>query len=268
MTLKSTIICRIWIVVIAGVTALAVTDGFADDVLSNWIQTGTLSAPEANQAVAADDRFLYVIDNKVIARYDRSTGERLAVSIGAAHHLNSGFILERKLYAAHSNFPKKPECSEVKVLDLQTMVLSDFKSFGESPHGSLTVVLFHDNAWWCVFARYGAENGQTVLVEYDRNWNEKRVLKFPESVISDLGKWSSVSGGIWRDSEFLATGHDKRVIYRLRLPESGDVLVHQATMKTPFPGQGIAIDPVTGGLVGINRKEKQVIFASPEHRPD
>ena len=30
----------------------------------------------------------------------------------------------------------------------------------------------------------------------------------------------------------------------------------------PFTGQGIAHDPKTGGLVGINRAKRQVVFAS------
>src|SRR6187402_810935 len=50
-------------------------------------------APEANQAAAADDHFLYAIDSTRIAKYDRQTGARVAISAGRAHHLNSGFFL-------------------------------------------------------------------------------------------------------------------------------------------------------------------------------
>jgi len=254
---------RLWLAVVVFATGGISGSAGEKEQPRQWVQAGGLAAPEARQAAAADGSFVYAIDNRVIARYDRSTGKRLAVSSGAAHHLNSGLILQGKLYAAHSNFPAKPEKSEIKVLDLQTMKLTDFKSFGESPHGSLTVVLWHESAWWCVFARYGAENHQTVLVQFDSDWNEQGVWTFPESVISDLGK-ASISGGVWRGEELLMTGHDKPVLYRLQLPQEGRTLLHKATVPSPFPGQGIADDPQTGGLVGIDRKERRVIFAQPE----
>src|SRR5437868_2257818 len=57
-----------------------------------YVQTGTLPAPEANQAAAADERFVYAIDSGVVAQYDRATGKRLALSSGEAKHLNSGFL--------------------------------------------------------------------------------------------------------------------------------------------------------------------------------
>lgn len=242
---------------------------FAKDTDCAWKQTAVLNAPEAFQAAAADNRYVYAITNQRIAKYDRVTQRLVARSEGDAHHLNSGFLHEGKLYCAHSNYPLKSESSIIKVLDLKTMQLSDFHDFGHSVHGSLTVALFKDNAWWCVFAVYGKEeNARTALVKFDQAWNEKQVWTFPESVVSDLGS-SSISGGIWWDDEFLATGHDKKVLYRLKLPQTGTVLEHLATCETPFPGQGIAIDPKTGGLVGINRTNRQVVFAEtvPSKKP-
>lgn len=236
---------------------------WAAEELSPWVKTAEVSAKEAHQAAAADGQYLYAISSKEVARYDRKTGERLAVSQGDALHLNSGFVHDGKLLCAHSNYPRTPEQSEVKGLDLETMQLSTFHSFGDSPHGSLTVVLNENGDWWCVFARYGELNAGTRLVQFDPEWNEKKSWLFPESVVSDLGK-SSISGAIWKNGQLLATGHDKKVIYILTLPESGDVLTHVGTSKSPFPGQGIAIDPVTGGLVGIDRKERKIILANQE----
>ena len=34
----------------------------------------------------------------------------------------------------------------------------------------------------------------------------------------------SLSGGIWMGDDLLATGHDKKVIYRLRVPKMGTVI--------------------------------------------
>jgi hypothetical protein len=225
-----------------------------------YVPTGTLSAPEANQAAATDDRFVYAIDNARVAKYDRATRTLIGTSTGEAHHLNSGFVWDGKVYAAHSNYPSKPERSEIKVLDPQSMVLSTFKEFGDY-RGSLTwAVRRPDGHWWCTFAHYGADNAKTVLVELDSAWKELGAWTYPAEVVGELGKMS-ISGGLWQGDTLLATGHDRRVIYRLRVPKQGTVLELIDKLPSPFPGQGIATDEKTGGLVGIDRAKRQVVFA-------
>jgi hypothetical protein len=59
----------------------------------------------------------------------------------------------------------------------------------------------------------------------------------------------------------LVTGHDKKVIYRVRLPASGQLLQFVEAIPSPFPGQGIAIDPISGDLIGIDRNSRMVKFA-------
>ena len=67
-------------------------------------------AAEGHQAAAADDKFVYAITNSVVAKYDRMTGERIAVSSGEqATQLNSGFVWEGRLYCTRSNYPQTPE---------------------------------------------------------------------------------------------------------------------------------------------------------------
>ena len=51
------------------------------------------------------------------------------------------------------------------------------------------------------------------------------------------------------------------MIYRLRLPKEGSVLEFVAKEPAPFTGQGFAFDAKTGGLVGIDRAKRQIIFA-------
>lgn len=227
---------------------------------AGWVLTRTLAAPEAVQAAAADGDFVYAISGSVVARYDRKTGKRMAVSQGAARHLNSGFMHQGRLYCAHSNFPQKPEQSEIRVLDLKTMELAVFKDFGQSPHGSLTWAVFDAGYWWCNFARYGADNHRTLLVKYDKDWQVLGTWTYPDSVVRDLGK-ASISGGIWHSGHLLVTGHDRQVLYRLKVPADGGVLQHLETLPIPFTGQGIAIDPAGGGLIGIHRAKRQIVFA-------
>lgn len=224
-----------------------------------WVASSYLAAPEANQAAAADQNFVYAITNHQIAKYDRATGQRVAVSTGAAQHLNSGFLWNGTLLCAHSNYPKTPEQSEIRALDLKSMQLSTFKDFG-SYGGSLTWVVRRDDYWWCNFARYGAANNETFLAKFDVEWKEIGRWTYPPAVIDKLGQYS-LSGGIWRGDRLLVTGHDDRLFFRLRLPGQGTVLEFIDTQAAPFTGQGFASDALTGGLVGINRAKRQVVFA-------
>lgn len=227
---------------------------------SAFVQISALSAREANQAAVADEQFVYAIDSVVVAKYDRATGKRLAVSTGRATHLNSGFLWEGKLYCAHSNYPRKPERSEIMVVNPETMELRPFKEFREN-RGSLTWVVREGDSWWCNFAHYAGENAKTILVQFDSEWREKAAWTYPSVVVKDLGRMS-ISGGLWNDGMILATGHDHRKIYRLRPPKQGTVLELVDILPSPFPGQGIAADPKTGGLIGINRAKKQIVFAT------
>lgn len=230
-----------------------------------WKATRTLAAPEANQAAAADGRFVYAITNDRVAQYDCESGKLIATSTGEARHLNSGFVSGGRLYCAHSNYPKTPEQSEIKVLDPASMQLRTFHDFGNFG-GSLTWVLWHERHWWCNFARYGRDNGQTFLVKFDEEWHERGRWTYPAEVIGKLGNYS-LSGGIWRDGDLLVTGHDDPVVFRLRLPRTGNVLEFVETQSVPFTGQGIANDPETGGLVGINRAKREVVFAELPDAP-
>ncbi|HVJ66937.1 MAG TPA: hypothetical protein VM510_03075 [Caulifigura sp.] len=228
---------------------------------SGWTTVREIPAPEAHQAAATDERYFYAITSKSVAKYDRETGSRVAVSTGPAEHLNSGFLWNNRLYCAHSNYPRLPERSEIKVLDTASMQLTTFHDFGNYG-GSLTWCLRRENRWWCHFAKYGAANGESFLVEFDESWKELRRFTWPKAVIERIGK-NSLSGAVWRGDELLATGHDDPVLFRVRLPQQGAELEFVGTQSIPFTGQGIAFDPVTDGLIGINRKEKKLILARP-----
>ena len=230
-----------------------------------WKAERKMPAAEAHQAAASDKDFVYAITSRGVAKYDRKSGKRVATSEGAAKHLNSGFFWKGKLLCAHSNYPLKPERSEIKVLDTDSMKLTTFKDFGNAG-GSLTWVLHKDGFWWCNFALYGADNHKTFLAKYDEKWKEVSRWTYPAKVISQLGR-HSLSGGIWRGEELWTTGHDDPVAFRLGLPKEGSELKYLGQHAVPFTGQGLANDPVTGGLVGINRAKRQVIFAGTKAEP-
>src|SRR5439155_18267597 len=103
------------------------------------------------------------------------------------------------------------------------------------------------------------ENARSVLVRYDDGWREMGRWTYPKELVADWGSYS-LSGGLWQGDDLLATGHDKRLIYRLRLPKDGAVVEVMEAIPSPFPGQGIATDPKTRRLVGIDRGKKAVMF--------
>jgi hypothetical protein len=225
---------------------------------SRCVATATLESAYATQAAAADEEFVYAISDSVVVKYERATGKELAKSSGEATHLNSGFFWEGKLFCAHSNYPRKPHKSDLRVLEPATMELKVFHAF-EKPPGSLTWAVRRGGHWWCHFAHYGKDNAQSTLVQFDKEWRETRRWMYPKTLVADWGDYS-LSGGIWHGDDLLATGHDKRVIYRLRVPaREKDVEILDA-IASPFPGQAIAADPL-GGLIGIDRGKRQVIFA-------
>jgi hypothetical protein len=250
-------------VLLAGLIANRIAAGDAGpdrgSQVRGWQKTANLPAPEAHQAAAATEEFVFAIASRLVAKYDRTSGKRLSESRGDAEHLNSGFLWQGKLYCAHSNYPQMPEHSEIKVLDLRSMELSTLKDFGVSD-GSLTWVVRHDGHWWCTFAYYGDQNARTYLAQFNDQWQQQKLWRYPAEVVKRLGS-ASISGGLWREGTILATGHDAQEIYRLRIPGDGNVLEYVETLPAPFTGQGIADDPATGGLVGIDRKQRQIVFA-------
>jgi len=225
-----------------------------------WAVAREISASEAVQAAAADEQAFYAISSTKIAKYDRKTGERVAVSQGKAEHLNSGFFWKGQLYCAHSNYPRVPEKSKIMALDPKTMQLSTFKDFGNAG-GSLTWAIRHQGSWWCNFAKYGPDNASTFLVRYDDAWNETGRWSYPAEVFSELHNYS-FSGGIWHEDSLLLTGHDDPVLFRFTL-DSSNRLTLVEKQKIPFTGQGIAIDPITQGLVGIDRARRKIIQSKP-----
>jgi len=233
--------------------------GLTHDPQQAYVQTAFLPSAHATQAAAADARFVYAVANGYVVKHERATGTELGKSTGKAVHLNSGFLWKDRLYCAHSNYPATPHQSDIRVLDPQTMELGVFHVFADPP-GSLTWAVRRGNDWWCHFAHYGKDNHKSVLVRFSADWREHGRWTYPPDLVRDWGSFS-LSGGVWQGDDLLATGHDKRVIYRLRVPEKGERVEFVATIAAPFPGQGIAVDPKSGGLVGIDRAARRVVFA-------
>ena len=227
-------------------------------------QQNFIPSDHAVQAATADEKYAYAISNSKVAQYDRKTGKQMQLSDGPAEHLNSGWVAKGKIYCAHSNFPKLPQKSDIRIYDPLTNKLSIHHEFKNS-EGSLTWCIRdpEDKFWFCCFAYYQKDNSKTYLVQMDNEFQELKRWRFPEKVVKDWDN-ASASGGIWDDNSLLVTHHHYKVLYRLKLPAKGNQLELIEALSCPFPGQGIAYDPLTKGLVGIHRPEKKILFAIKE----
>lgn len=230
---------------------------------------------KAQQAVAVDGSYFYVINNKTITKHAKKTGELIASFDGTSqglHHMNSGMVYQGKLYCAHSNFPELPMASSIEVFDTQTMKHESSYSLGILVYGSLTWIDYDEQSkhWYMGFAHYSKEelraderdNRWTTLVQYDLNWNSKQAWVFPESLIEAFKDHSNSGGSIGSDGYFYCTGHDNGEIYVLEIPKSGYTLQHIATIPAPIHGQGLAIDRSIKGapvIYGIRRADNVVV---------
>ncbi len=226
---------------------------------TQWELVGSFSAPEARQAALATKDHYFAIDNTRVGKYDRDTGDLIQQNTYKdTKHLNSGYLYEDMLLLAHSNYPAAIDSSDIRVLDPETMKMNIFKDFGRS-EGSLTWVLEKEGYWYCLFAYYREENNKTYLAKFDANWEEVERWMFPQEVLDKIGHMS-ISGGVFWESGLLVTSHDDRELHYIKIPDTGHTLQYITTFPAPFWGQGIAVDPITNNLIGIDRPTRQLLM--------
>lgn len=229
-------------------------------------------AREARQGVAVDSSCFYAIGNTSVARYDKSSGNRLAgwecPEGDPLIHLNSGVVADGKLYCAHSNYPAVPATGSIEIWDTSTMKHVGSHSFGVYA-GSTTWIDFYQGSWYVAFAYYqnkGAEPGRdpswTSVLQFDKAWNRKQGWVFPPAVLKRFAGYSC-SGGIIDDEGFLyCTGHDAPELYVLKFPEAGSLLELVGILEVTFPGQGIALDKSQPGvLYSISKATREVVVS-------
>jgi len=230
----------------------------------------TFHAPDADQGVAVDEKFLYIIDNTVVAKHDKFMGEMVkrweSDERTPLIHMNSGMVKDGKLYCAHSNYPNVPMVSSVEIWDTETLKHVRSHDFGETD-GSLTWMDWHDGYWWGCFAHYDGKGGDpakdhtsTRVVKYSAEWESIQTWVFPANVL-DRFKPHSCSGGAWGpDGLLYVTGHDRAEVYAMRIPETGSVLEFVGMIPFPSEGQAIAFDRTgTGLLYGLIRSTNTVV---------
>ncbi|GJM64010.1 hypothetical protein [Persicobacter diffluens] len=225
-------------------------------------------APEARQAVAADQDHFYVVDNAQIVKRQKTDGAEVSRwNEEGLHHMNSAVIKDGKLYCAHSNYPEIPMHSSIEIFDPKTMQHIDSHSFGIE-NGSCTWIDFHEGHYYVMFAHYANEGKMqtnrdvswTQLVKYDTEWRRLEGWVLPQALVERVTPYS-ISGGIFMENgKILATHHHHEELYILSFPKMGSELVWEKTIPSPIRGQGIAFDESDPTILwGINKKTREVI---------
>jgi hypothetical protein len=255
-----------------------------------------MPAPEAGQAAIADREFIYAINNYTIAKYEKSSGRRVALWDGGKGgpiiHLNAGVIFEGRLYCAHSNYPGVPMLSSVEIFETSTLKHIGSHSFGRAD-GSLTWIERRDRSatlgsgrsssiaagevkangpgvWIACFVHYGKRGGEpgrgpewTQILEFDDQWRRLRGWALPGELVTHIGgRGYSVSGGAFGPHGLLyATGHDHPELYVLDFPDSGSALKWIATVPITADGQAFGWDLADPGILyNVGRKTREVII--------
>jgi len=243
-------------------------------------------ADDAYQAVAVDADSFYAINNTRLTRHDKETGKVLRQWNGSSElakplvHLDSGVVLEGRLYAAHSNYPGWPMTSSVEVWDVASMEHIESHSFGVML-GSFTWLDRHDGYWWGTFANYDrvqrgmtepyGETRNTVMVKFDDDFKVLQKWTIPEEILRRMSPMSN-SGGSWgRDGYLYLSGHDDPEIYVMAPPETEEELDWVATIRLPgLNGQGIAWDrsDSSNTLWAILRATREVLRIEMPQLPE
>lgn len=230
---------------------------------------GVIKAPAAHQAVASDSGYVYAISNTTIEKYDKERGvlvRKWEDTTGIFKHLNSGVVLDGKLYCAHSNFPDIPMASSIEIFDAEDLRPIGSHSFGIDI-GSATWLDWYDGHWYVGFAHYyryreetGKDNAWTQIVKYSPDWERLGGWILPADLLDRFGRMSNSGGIITPEGKIYLTGHDFKELYEMAFPEHGYSLQWIGTIPAPFEGQGISADPGDPSVFyGISRSRREII---------
>jgi len=239
-------------------------------VKRTFVEVKKFNVPEARQGVGVDKNYFYAIDTRGIAKYEKRTGKLFKKwgekKNGFIKHLDSGVIIDDKLYCAHSNYPEFPMTSSIEIFNSETLEHIGTHSFGIN-WGSCTWVDRYESFWWAAFAHYNKWKDSTQtdvrwtrVTKFDDQWRELESWVFPKEVLERFDSMSN-SGGSWGPDGFLyCTGHDASELYVLKLPEQGSILELVDIVPINCAGQGIAWDRSDScSIYTIRKAEKEII---------
>lgn len=239
---------------------------------------------KTTQGVAVDEKYFYAISNTIIIKCDKETGKVIATwqadrkekAYEHFTHLNSGTVVEGRLYCAHSRYSVDPNDGTVEIWNVEKEGLKHEDTIHmPRKHGSLTWIDRHsDHSWWMCYAVYGKKrNKNTKLVKYqyrDKKFIEDKSWFFPKEVVANWGDMSC-SGGSWGPDGYLyTTGHDHSRAYVLEVDKTNKLSYVRTEKDVGFFGQGIAWDRFSKKPVlwGIDKSKDISLTLIPEKKTE
>ena len=256
----------------------------SEDAELSFTEVARFDVSNANQGIGVDEKFFYAINNTVITKHDKTTGEevdRWDPENNPLFHLDSAMVKDGKLYCAHSNYPQWPMTSSIEVWDTATMEHIGSHSFGIR-WGSCTWLDYYQGHWWATFANYnklknrpdpadpdgfdvapGDEENRvsieapygykrnTTMVKFTEDWQAVEAWILPDEILQTekTGNMSN-SGGSWGPDGYLyLTGHDLSEVFRVKLPDAGSIL----TLVETIPLQHGEEDSIRGQGIAWDR---------------
>lgn len=254
---------------------------FGDSLLSQSneaIIIRTYEVPFSRQGVAVDSSYFYVINNSSISKHQKLDGRLVDFwedEDSLIHHMNSGIIIDEKLYTVNSNYPDFPMASSLEIFDPNTLEHIDNHSFGIL-NGSATWLDEYAGYWFVAFAHYtgrgsepGKSNAWTRLVKFDREWKQLESWIFPEELVEKFESRSNSGGLILPDGRVVCTGHDNFEVYLLEFPKKGYSLIWTKTIQVGSFGQGIAYEKAGHShyIYGVVKKENKIVVSKIDLSP-
>lgn len=232
----------------------------------------TFEAPEADQGVAVDRNFFYAVDNTVIGKYDRETGEFverwISAKKGLIRHLNSCMYQKGKLLCANSNYSLTPMASSVEIFSTKSLQHIDSHSLGITDEGSFVWFDSIKQGYIAGFAHYSKKGGEphkgnpySALVMYDKQWRRMGGWAYPESVLKRMHPYSASGGALSSEGYLYIMGHDLPEMYVLAKPKMGPTLLHLATIELEAEGQAFSFDNKDKRKIWVIDRRKKLVRA-------
>jgi len=228
-------------------------------------------AQEADQGVAVDLNYFYAVDNFLIAKYSKQSGDFInkweGTKEGPIQHLNSCYINEAQLLCANSNYPEIPMASSIETFNTSDLSHTGNYSLGVRDEGSLTWFSPYEDGWIAGFAHYSGEKGlphkdtkYSSVITFDDEWRRTGGWMLPKSVTSRMSPYAASGGQIGPNGLLYLTGHDLPEMYALALPTMGPKLMHISTIELESRGQAFSFDPSGTGIVFAIDREKNLVL--------
>lgn len=207
--------------------------------------------PEADQGVAADDRFFYPVDNTVLAKYEIASGRLVkrwaGPKNGLIRHMNSCLADGGRIWCANSNYSLTPMGASIEVFDAVSLDPVSSHSLGMRDEGSLTWFDRYRDGWIAGFAHYDDNGGLpfknhtfSSVVTFDAEWRRTGGWLFPQSTIDRMAPDAASGGAIGPDGWLYLLGHDRPEMYVVARPSMGPTLIHIATIDLEVQGQAFS----------------------------